>query len=198
MGGRLCPILLMPKNACAQPWNPSAEGRTQRVWCWSFGARIRQTHLDPVVVPTRPSGTYTRTMSLDITDRVLMEREKGRLEGAEHLSAGGNSRRARFYGNCRQQPAAPDGAQPNRADRAGPTQRSLSWARLGQERIDCPRDSRSQPARAVSPGESELRRHQRRTGGKRVVRSCAGRVHRGADKSRRTLQTCGRRHHLPG
>ena len=32
------------------------------------------------MVAARSSGTYTRTMFVDITDRVLMEREKARLK----------------------------------------------------------------------------------------------------------------------
>ena len=43
-----------------------------------------------------PGGKYTRTMFVDITDRVLLEREKAAALGPEHLPSGRTQVRPQF------------------------------------------------------------------------------------------------------
>ena len=48
-----------------------------------------------------PGGEFTRTMFIDITDRVLMEQEQARLTAAKRLSARGTQVRSQLRGDHR-------------------------------------------------------------------------------------------------
>ena len=68
-------------SASARPSPRSAGARTPAASCSSCAARTTAGRLDPVVVASpSPDGKYTRTMFVDITDRVLAEQEQARLQ----------------------------------------------------------------------------------------------------------------------
>ena len=76
-----CPTRRTRSAGCARRSSPSARAPTPAASCWNCAARTTASRsgFSGGRRPD-PSGTYTRTMFVDITERVLMEQEKARLE----------------------------------------------------------------------------------------------------------------------
>ena len=140
---------------------------------------------------------YTRTVIVDITDRVLMEQEKARLQQQnlylqEEIKSVHNFEE--IIGQSPALTAVLDNVRRVAADRRHRPHHGRDGHRQGADR---PGDPLQQPAEGQAAHQDQLRRPARRAGRERAVRPREGRLHRGHRPARRPLRAGRRRHDLP-
>ena len=132
-----------------------------------------------------PSGTFTRTMFVDITERVLMEQEKARLEAQNVYLQEEIRSEHNFDEIVGSSPAAQECAASRSSRLRRPDSTVLIYRRdrHGQG-THCARHSRPQSRARIEPlVKVNCARDPGRPGRKRAVRPCEGRLHRRDDES---------------
>ena len=128
-----------------------------------------------------PSGTYTRTMFIDITEQVLMEQEKARLEAqAVYLQEEikGTHNFEELIGSSTSLKKVLKGVE-----RVAPTDSTvLITGETGTGKELIARDSQSEPTQKQAAGEGQLRRHSGRLDRKRTVWPRKGRLYGRVDE----------------